>query len=632
MIENAREVLRSYWGYADFRPGQVGIIEASLHNRDVLAILPTGGGKSICFQVPGILLPGLTLVISPLIALMDDQVRHLTQKGIKAYRIHSGLSSREVNNILENCINGPVKFLYISPERLESSRFRASLPFLPITQLAVDEAHCISQWGHDFRPAYQRIGTIRDIFPKVPVRGFTATATRKVREDIISSLGLKDPFIWTDSIYRPNLSLKLNYTEDRIGDIIQHCVRFRNECGIIYVRNRKACVDLSNALRQRSVNAAPYHAGMEVEARSKAMEQWLTGEVSVMVATNAFGMGIDKADVRYVLHVEAPPDLESYYQEAGRAGRDGLPSEAILFHQAGDEKRIFERWQEQFVDIEIVRQVYKRMALEYQVAVGDQPEDELPLDLRQLSSLLNLPEKVIYYALRLLQLGGWIEWNAQASNTASTFQLTVSPGMLPDSDHVFPFMDNMLRWMLRLYEGVLSMPVIIDEGAIANFVAEPKARVIQALQFLHTSNYAEYKPGTGLPVFRYVSPRIKSSQLRFEGSKIDLIYKWEQQKLKGVIEYLKGARCLYSSLAAYFDLPGIDHCGHCSVCYEESKKSISSDIQSELRALIRHSPTDMKDIIAHLGEKYAEDSLFQAIERLLDEELIILVKGKYRCP
>lgn len=632
MIESAKEVLRSYWGHPEFRPGQDQIIEAALFRRDVLAILPTGGGKSICYQVPGMLADGLTLVISPLIALMDDQVRHLSQKGIKAYRIHSGLSSREIATILDNCINSPVKFLYISPERLESGRFRASLPYLPVSQVAIDEAHCISQWGHDFRPAYQRIGAIREIFPKVPFRAFTATATRRVREDIVSSLGLRDPFIYADSIYRPNLSLRLVPTEDRIGEILGYCVQHRSDCGIIYVRNRKACIDISHALKQRGVRAAAYHAGLEVEVRSKAMQDWMNGDVSVMVATNAFGMGIDKADVRYVLHVESPPDLESYYQEAGRAGRDGLPSEAVLYHQKGDEQRILERWEEQYIDVDLVRQVYKRLALDYQVAVGDLPEDELPLDLKHISAELQLSEKVIYYALKLLQLGGWIEWNANASNSASTFQITVNPGQLPDSDRYFPFMDAMLRWMLRLYEGILSMPVIIDEGALSNYLDQPKAKVIQALTYLHSGGFAEYKAGTGLPVFRFIVPRIKSSELRFEGSKIDMIQNWQRQKLGAVFQYLGGTHCLYSSLAKYFDLPGPEQCGHCSVCFEKSKQALFTDVQENLLVLIKKGPIDMKGIIDQFGASYSENTLFQGLERLLDEELIILDRGKYQSP
>lgn len=632
MYDEAKLLLRQYWGYPDFRPDQKDIIKAALRGEDVLALLPTGGGKSICYQVPGLALDGLTLVISPLIALMDDQVTQLSDRGIRAYRIHSGLTQREINIILDNCTVGPVKFLYISPERLSSERFRLRIPHLPISQVAVDEAHCISQWGHDFRPAYQQISYLREKLPDVPIRAFTATATDRVRTDILRSLQLKSPFIFKGNIYRQNLALKVHKTEDRIGSILEYCKTKTGQTGIIYVRNRRACVDIANSLRIRGISARPYHAGLDIGTREEAMESWLKDETKVIVATNAFGMGIDKADVRYVLHVEAPPDLESYYQEAGRAGRDGVNSEAILFLQRGDKEKMRQKWEEQFVPVQIVQQVYKALANIHQVAAGDLPEESFELDLPLISKKLDLSSKDVYHAIRLLQLGGWIDLLDSVQNHKSRLQFLVSYREIENVIQSNEKLKLFIQRLLRNYEGILSMPVSISENELSEQMRCSVSAVKDWLHYMEKHEYVQYYPASGMPMFQYTRERAKAGSIQFKGTKIEMLKRWQEEKLTYMWLYMDAKECLYRITAKYFDLPGIESCGRCTNCMEKQKEENAKAQAPYLvvTELLQNSAMSSGELLANLTTRYTKSDVLDALDFLLNEEVILYRDGKYQ--
>lgn len=625
----ATDILKNYWGYPSFRAGQDKIIEAATGGKDILALLPTGGGKSVCYQVPGMLLEGLTLVISPLIALMDDQVRQLNDRGIKAYRIHSGFSKREIEIILDNCINGLVKFLYLSPERLMTSRFLQRLPYLPVSQLAVDEAHCISQWGHDFRPAYLQINKIREQFPDIPIRAFTATATKMVREDISRLLDLQSPYIHLGEVFRPNLALSVRQTEDRLGDIYQYCVEHSRECGIVYVRNRRACMEISDALRKRGVKAGAYHAGLPLEIRQENMDLWLAGKIDVMVATNAFGMGIDKSNVRYVLHVEAPPDLESYYQEAGRAGRDGEYSEAILFAQTGDLRKLKEKWEEQFIEETKLQSIYKALALKYSVAEGDLPEEYFEFDYQDLAVTLNTRVKDIYYAIRLLQIGGWIEWSDSEVRRRSTVEVLMSPVEFRNTDWRWPWAEDLIMWLLRMYEGILSMPVNVNEQRLATHMNINLQLIRERLKILSDAEIIDYKGASGLPTFRFIVPRVRSTRIEYKNSKIDWIRDWQIQKLKHVGQYLSSENCLYQMISAYFGLPDAGKCGICSVCRSANSTKESGSVREAILNMLKKQSVNSSLLVQNLGPGFNEQQVLKELDLLLSEEIIYLTRDQY---
>lgn len=628
MFEKANDVLKTYWGYVAFRPGQVPIVEAALKGRDVLALLPTGGGKSLCFQVPGLVSGGLTLVISPLIALMDDQVEQLQKLGIKAYRIHAGIHRREAERMLDNCINGPISFLYISPERLVTQRFLQRLPHLPLTQVAIDEAHCISQWGHDFRPAYQQIKIVREYFPKVPVRAFTATATARVREDIIHSLSLKNPFEHHGDIYRSNLTLRIAKTEDRLGEILRYCQDHREQTGIVYLRNRKACMEVSKELRARGVAAAPYHAGLPLADREKAMADWLNDKVRVIVATNAFGMGIDKGEVRYVLHWQPPPDLESYYQEAGRAGRDGLPSEAILYTQSGDEKRMLEKWAEQYPDIQIVRQVYKMIAIRNHIAQGDQPEEAFPIDLRAIAHDLKAVQTQVYFALKTLQLGGYIEWEDGGSFRGSSVFIHANRDQMSFQREKSQLRSDLLHCLLRLYEGILDAPVHIREVDVAKMVKADIDTVQKELLDMEKEEVLDYIPATDLPRIRFFRPRVRASTLEFKGTKVEMIKAWQRDRLDQMLAYTRAKDCLYRVLARYFSVPFGENCGKCTYCTSSSRKR--SGVTSAMLGLLKKGDMGSDELFQALNGRYEEKEVLHQLDQMLEEEMITFGSGKYR--
>ena len=464
-MTNPNEILKKYWGFDAFRPMQLNIIESALQGNDTLALLPTGGGKSICFQVPALCLEGVTLVVSPLIALMKDQVQNLKKRDIKAEAIFSGLHRREIERILDNCCFGETKILYLSPERLTNTDTLERIKQMKVVLIVVDEAHCISQWGYDFRPSYLQISQIRDYFPKTPVLALTATATKEVVVDIQSKLNFLKSKLCQISFLRTNLSyvvLKEEVKEVKMLEILQKVPG----SGVIYVRNRKKTKDIAQFLTQKGINADFYHAGLDIDERSVKQDNWIANRTRIIVSTNAFGMGIDKPDVRTVIHLDLPDSLEAYFQEAGRAGRDEKKSYAILLYNKTDELNLVRNYEKSFPEIQDIKNTYLALGSYLQLAIGSGKDENFDFDLNKFAINFKLDIAKTYSCLKVLEQSGWLTLN-DAVKILSSVQFIVEKEKLYDYQLKNKQLDITIKIMLRLYQGILSAPININEHQIA---------------------------------------------------------------------------------------------------------------------------------------------------------------------
>ncbi|MFM2206876.1 MAG: hypothetical protein RL213_851, partial [Bacteroidota bacterium] len=485
-----RSLLTRYWGHADFRPLQEEVILSVLDGRDTLALLPTGGGKSVCFQVPGLAMEGLTLVVSPLIALMKDQVERLRSKGIPAYAIVSGMSRREIDTALDNCIFGKVKFLYVSPERLSSETFLARFRQMKISLIAVDEAHCISQWGYDFRPSYLQVSAVRKELPGVPVLALTATATPEVREDIMRSLEFRTPNILKKSFERKNLAYVVLHTEDKKNRLLK-VIRGVGGSGIVYVRSRGKTRELAEFLEANRIRASFYHAGLTMEERERVQQEWMTGKQQVMVATNAFGMGIDKPDVRFVVHLDLPDSPEAYFQEAGRAGRDEKKAYAVLMFAPGDRIELERRTEVEFPSQSEIRQSFTAVCNYLQIPVGSGKGASYDFDAAAVAGQYNLNPGIVSSSIRILQLQGLLAYS-DAPGFHSRIRFTTDPERLYELQVRNPDLDRVIGVLLRSYEGLFNDYVMVREREIAKRCGLPLSETVALLQRLHRLQVLDY--------------------------------------------------------------------------------------------------------------------------------------------
>ena len=486
------EVLKRYWGFTEFRPVQERIIRSAMAGRDTLALMPTGGGKSLTYQVPGLAQPGLCIVVTPLIALMKDQVDRLRARRIPAVAIHSGLSPRQIDIALDNCVYGDVKFLYVAPERLATEAFRLRVERMKVSLLAVDEAHCISQWGYDFRPSYLRIAELREKLPGVPVLALTASATKLVAEDIMRHLRFAEPHILRSSFARPNLSYSVRRTDDKNGQLLR-LVQNVPGSGIVYVRTREGTEQVADMLRRQGVTAAAYHGGMGHAERSLRQEEWVAGRTRVMVATNAFGMGIDKPDVRFVAHYAMCDSLESYYQEAGRAGRDGVRSYALLLTSPDDGGRIIKRFEQEFPPLEKIKDIYEKVCSYLQIGIGDGAEASFLFNIHDFCAREHLYSGTVQSALKLLQQNGYMTLTDAQENPAR-IMFCVSRDDLYRIRVQRDELDHFIRTLLRLYNGVFTEFRQIDEGEIATWSGYTVERVKELLKRLWQLRVIRYVP------------------------------------------------------------------------------------------------------------------------------------------
>jgi ATP-dependent DNA helicase RecQ len=544
---------------------QEDIIRAVLDGRDTLALLPTGGGKSLCFQVPALAMGRLCLVVSPLIALMKDQVARLRKQGIAARAIISGMSYAEIENALESAALGKLSFLYVSPERLGSELFLARLPRLPLGLIAVDEAHCISQWGYDFRPAYLRVQELREKVPGVPVLALTASATPTVAQDIMDRLAFREPNLLRGAFARPELVLWVSQGEDKHGRLLR-IMEHVPGTSIIYMRERRGTVRTAAFLAQHGIAAAAYHAGLPAEERDRIQQAWTTGSIRTVVATNAFGMGIDKADVRCVVHLEPPPDLESYYQEAGRGGRDGKKAHAFLLHAQGDELRLRDRLAASFPELADVRRTYQALADMHRIALGSGLLETYEIDIRALADRTGLKPITVAHALKALELDGRLVLS-EGVRTPSRVLFTAAPSVIYHMRVNDRRMAPLLEALLRLYGGLFEEPSIIDEVKLGRLTEWNVDKVMDRLREMDRQRVLSYRPRSDKPSATLLTPRADAQRLQLDPAALKDRQQRAADRLEAMLTFVKTRdRCRSAILLEHFGEPGAMDCGQCDVC------------------------------------------------------------------
>lgn len=609
------EILKKYWGYDRFRPLQEEIIDSVLKGDETIALLPTGGGKSICFQVPAMLLEGICIVVSPLIALMKDQVEQLNRRNIKATALFSGMSRKEIDVTLDNCIYGDFKFLYVSPERLLSDLFLKRAEKMQIGLLAIDEAHCISQWGYDFRPPYLRITEFKERFQIKHVIALTATATAQVKEDIASKLGMKDPVYFQKSFARFNLSYSAFDLEDKYSKLLQILGNVPGS-SLVYVRSRKRTAEIAGFLEKNGISASFYHAGLSPVERTTRQEKWIKNHIRVMVSTNAFGMGIDKPDVRTVIHMDLPDTLEAYYQEAGRAGRDERKAFAVLLYNSADIEDLHKRVKMSHVKPELIKRVYQALANNYKLAVGSGENSSFEFHYDRFVQTFNLPRLETFYALRKLEEEGLI-LITEGFYQPSRLMFTIS------HDEMYRFqvanqpMDPLIKVLLRLYGGELyTQFTTIKESEISHLLNLPKDQVHKKLELLNQYDVVEYSPTSTQPHLTFVTPRMDTSNLPLDIEMINWRREIAEKKAKKVEEYLTHTHvCRTRKLQEYFDEITEENCGVCDYCIAQ-KKSGSTLKPSVVLDLLKESDLKLDDIMIRLNITQAV--AMDAIRELLD--------------
>lgn len=569
---SAHAILQQYWGYSSFRPLQEDIIDAVLAGHDTLALLPTGGGKSICFQVPALMREGVCIVISPLIALMKDQVEQLKNRGIAAVAIYSGMSSREIDFHLDNCVYGNVKFLYVSPERLKTDLFLERAKRMNITLLAVDEAHCISQWGYDFRPPYLQITDFRTEIPDVNVIALTATATRDVKQDIQDKLAFRNEKVFQKSFARSNLSYSAFLEEDKDRRLLKTLEGVPGTA-VIYVRSRKRTRIIAKKLQGKGISADYYHAGLTSEERSARQDAWIQGKTRVIVATNAFGMGIDKPDVRLVVHLDLPDTLEAYYQEAGRAGRDEKKAYAVVLYDQNDLDNLTKRIEVSFPSESFIRTVYQNIANYLKVAVGSSHLSSYNFDITQFSETYRLNPTSVFHALRRLAEEGFLQLN-ESFYQASTVHFRVDYQALYKFKIANAALDPITNTLLRVYGGELYANFVsISESQLAKLLQTSVNDVMKKLKILHEREIITYVPRKDQPQLVFMTPRFDAQQLPLSSAKLVEKKKLYATKVNAVIHYVSHpVRCRTQLLLVYFDENYPVDCGVCDHCLQRKKQ------------------------------------------------------------
>ncbi|MEY2704571.1 MAG: hypothetical protein RL407_633 [Bacteroidota bacterium] len=637
MEDKLHRILKEVFGFDAFRPIQKEIVEAVYQGRDTVALLPTGGGKSLCFQVPALAKEGICLVVSPLIALMKDQVDQLKTRGVKAVAIHSGLSTKEVDTLLSNCIFGEVKFLYLSPERLKTPIFVERFKQMKVNLIAVDEAHCISQWGYDFRPSYLEIAQIRSFHPKVPVVALTASATPEVVADIQEKLLLKHPALFQQSFFRKNLSYSVRLVENKLEKGIEILQRIPGSA-IWYVRTRQGVQKIAKALVQMGIAAESYHAGMSGLERSAKQEAWKTNKIRVMVSTNAFGMGIDKPDVRAVIHSDLPEHMENYYQEAGRAGRDGLKAFAVLLTNAQDFELLMDKAALVYPPIDYLKRVYQCLANYFQLAVGTQPATSFDFDLHNFCSTYQLPSLETYYALKVLGEEGILSLN-ESFFTPSRVHFLVDPSRLYEIQIQNAALDPILKMLLRSYGGNLFSEYLpIQESKLAKVLGTTEAEVIRLLTLLAKMEVLDYDKRKDGPQLSFLTQRFDAALLPLQHKRIHARRELSLEKAKRMVAYAHQQEVCRSQLIQYYfgehsDIP----CGICDCCLQKQKQSRA--FQDEeifknklLETLALHGELAEEDVFAFLN-KPASDQYLIWLRQLVDQGKIVASQlGKYSLP
>ena len=632
-----RNILKQYWGYDDFRGIQREIIESICAGHDTLGLMPTGGGKSITFQVPALAQKGVCIVITPLIALMKDQVDHLLRRGIKAAAIYSGLTHEEIIITLENCIFGDVKLLYVSPERLASELFQTKLRHMRVSFITVDEAHCISQWGYDFRPSYLEIANIRKLLPDVPVLALTATATPQVVDDIQAKLTISDSHltpsstlphrdfnVFRMSFERKNLVYVVRQANDKREQLIHILSRLQGTA-IVYARSRQRTKEYAELLMKAGISATFYHAGLDTSVKDERQQAWQEGQIRVMVATNAFGMGIDKPDVRVVIHIDCPDSIEAYFQEAGRAGRDGQRSYAVLLYNNGDKRKLEKRVADTFPEKDYIRQVYEHLAFFYQIGVGSGYNHTFEFNIDKFCHAFHHFPIQVDSALKILSRAGYIEYTEEQDNQAR-LMFTISRGELYKLENNSPHEDKIITTLLRNYGGLFTDYHYIDEGFLVGQTALEPQQVYQILKSLGQRHILHFIPQKKTPYIRYTQRREDKEYLQFTPAIYEERLSQFRQRIEAVIQYATDDHvCRSRQLLRYFGETDSQDCGLCDVCLSHRKDGIVSEPQMNtakekiLRLLADGKPHPITDL---RGIQLSTDELDTALSYLLQEEYI----------
>lgn len=630
MEQALQGTLKNYFGYDSFRPMQLGIMKAALEGKDVLALMPTGGGKSLCYQVPGLLKEGLCLVISPLIALMNDQVQNLRKKNITAFAIHTGMARKEVINVLKTASHSNCKFLYVSPERLETALFKEYLPALNINFIAVDEAHCISQWGYDFRPPYLRIARLREELPNVPVIALTASATPKVQEDICRKLspdGENNFVQFRQSFERPNLSYSVIKVASRIHKIIEILKKVPGTA-IVYCKTRKHTKEIKELLLMEGIAADYYNAGLPAEERNKKQEDWIQNRTRVIVCTNAFGMGIDKPDVRLVIHADVPDSLENYYQEAGRAGRDGNKSYAVLLYNEPELDVLSKMPDQRFPPLETIRAVYGSVVNYLQLPEGEMPGEFYDFDLKDFIKKFGLDVSTAIYSLKALEQDGWLTFNEQIFIPA-TVRFTAYKEHLYayEADHAD--LELIIKTLLRTYEGIYDYPIGISESYIAFLMKTDAAIIKEQLLRLDADGIIDYQPRKEDPQLMLTRTRIKIAELEMNMKNYAARKKLFTERVEQMQHYIVNEKTCRSKIVGnYFGDDSMKDCGICDNCLKRRNNQLSRETFNTIQQKIKETlgtPATIPQLMAQL-QGTDKEHVWTVINFLTGEEKIQMLE------
>jgi len=625
MNPTPESILKQYWGFDVFRSKQREIIQEVLDGRDTLALLPTGGGKSICFQIPALCKEGICIVVSPLIALMKDQVENLKKKGVNAMLLHSGMRFSQIDAALDTCIYGHVKFLYLSPERLRNEMVQVRLQKMKVNLLAVDEAHCISQWGYDFRPSYLQIAEIRHLLPNVPVLALTATATSQVVEDIQEKLEFKTKNVIRKSFVRNNLSYMALKEDDLKGRMLRILSKTPGSA-IVYVRNRRRTQEIARFLQTQNISASFYHAGLSFNERQTRQEDWITDKIRVIVATNAFGMGIDKPDVRLVIHVGFPDSLEGYFQEAGRGGRDGQESFAVALVNNHDITELQKKLNHKFPTRERIKEVYYSIGSSLQLAEGSGQEEWFDFDLAKLSEHYKWKPKEIMEAVSFLEKADHLILTAN-SNSRSQLKILVNHHSLYELEMRNPKVGRLTKVLLRSYGRMFEDFISINETLVAKRTGYTTEQTVSILHKLHKLDVVDYRPSTGFPKLSFVGGRVRKQDIQISKEVYEVRINLIRERIKAALHFVETDKvCRSQMLLKYFGEMDSKHCGKCDVCRGLSKFNLETKDIELVKSNI-NSETSLEELFDKMEKP--EKEILKAVQLLLDnEEIIYLMNGK----
>ncbi len=631
-MQTPKEILLKYWGYSSFRENQEEIIKMIINNKDTLALLPTGGGKSICYQIPSLIMDGICIVVSPLISLMKDQVEDIKSKGIKAITITSDLDFKEVDIALTNCIFGGYKFLYISPEKLQNELVQSKISEMNVNLIAVDEAHCISEWGHNFRPSYRNISLIREIHPNSPVIALTATATKDVVSDIQENLDFKKPNLVQSSFYRENLSYIVIKEQDKKRKLINILNKIHGSA-IVYVKSRKDCEKISKILVENNISANYYHAGLNIDQRNKRQENWKKSKSRVMVATNAFGMGIDKSDVRLVIHFHIPSTIESYFQETGRAGRDEKESFAVLLYNSTDEKYLRDFVELHFPSVKEIKECYQNLANHFQIAVNNGGEENFDFDLSDYSEKYKTNSLRTYNILRYLEKENYLKLQ-NIYNNYSKIHLKMEHSELYKFQISNKYFDPYIKLLLRSYSGLFEDFVNINETLLAGRSKTNENKIIEVLKKLQELEVLDYLPKKQVTQIIYLQNRVDEKYLNLSEDKQKENKDSEIKRMNFILNYCnQNSACRTEILLSYFGEHQNFRCGKCDICRKRNKLEISdlkfAKIKKQVLIILSEESKTLIEI-CDLIKDFREEKIIKVINFLIENSELISEGNKIR--